>query len=350
MACRVKGRLCAEQIHNLLISESADDSDSDLDDLQDDEHAWPGQGAARGEGSEDDSNEDGNGRVEARKEKKRKRDPVSGPSRRLKGRAGAGRGGAGRGRERGRQPFGIIDESSSDEEVSSRSPPPQVQEDNQEVGVGRDDDVVLTDDFEEGDMTEDVIDREELEGEGGDGEERGRRKKLRNRLVNSLNSSLEKENYQFVGTPTEVIEYDVIMKGTHIQEEQKISWTNKRRPQVGRRSQENLIWTKGGVKDQFKGITDPVEAWKLFLDDDLLDKIVECTNKSLDKRIENRSAAMVEVRKNQHVKPITKLEFLAYIGLMYCQGAWQLNNFDYHRIWRRDLAVPVFPATMSSER
>ena len=77
----------------------------------------------------------------------------------------------------------------------------------------------------------------------------------------------------------------------------------------------NIITHPSGVKDVAKNSKTPKELWRLFIDENMIDMIVECTNKY----IEDRSASYSRQRDAE--KTLKKV--YALIGLLYLAGTFR---------------------------
>jgi hypothetical protein len=190
-----------------------------------------------------------------------------------------------------------------------------------------------------------------------------RRLRLSHRAVNTLAQSLNPNNFVALPIPVAYKEYKVVMekaKPTQGVAEKSISWVNSKRAQTGRQGAENRIRVEGGVKEEFRGVETPLEAFKLFYTDHIMDQIVLNSNRKFDTFVAGLTPE-VKARHNigpeghgkgkfNYLRGVTREDVMAYIGLHFCRGAWQLNFFTYTKIWRRDIAVPVFPITMSRQR
>ena len=135
--------------------------------------------------------------------------------------------------------------------------------------------------------------------------------------------------------------------------EKNITWVNKKRAQVGRQAAENRIRVEGSLR--VDRVSTMLEAFHLFFTDNIIDDIVRYTNKKFDSFMAGlRQVVLDRLNREKshynHVRGVTKEDVLAFIGLYYCRGAWQLNYFSYNRIWRKGVAVPIFPITMSRHR
>lgn len=79
---------------------------------------------------------------------------------------------------------------------------------------------------------------------------------------------------------------------------------------------ENILTHLPGAKSTTKNIKSPVEIWKYFFNDDMVNIIVECTNKHI-KNIQNKYS------RDRDAKETDLSEVLALIGLLYLAGVRQ---------------------------
>ena len=98
----------------------------------------------------------------------------------------------------------------------------------------------------------DVLEEEDID-EGSDhkhseGSTRRKRPRLGNRLVNSLDASLDPRNYDDLVLPEENLEYTaVLQKKSKDSPEELITWQNFKGARRGRQGCENVIHIPGGV-------------------------------------------------------------------------------------------------------
>lgn len=90
----------------------------------------------------------------------------------------------------------------------------------------------------------------------------------------------------------------------------------------------------------YSPITSPFEAWKLLIDDDILNEILLKTNdelklQSLDPRQSYYKRATIE-------------ELLAFLGLLYLAGVQQNNRRNLDELWSLHFGTSLYRATMNA--
>ena len=169
------------------------------------------------------------------------------------------------------------------------------------------------------------------------------------RIVNSLEKSLEEKNYKKFDLPTIHEEYSAnLNKG--ICNENKITWINTPGNKMTKRTNENVLNAHAGPINEAKHKKSEVECWNLLFTDEMMNYIVTNTNK----KIRNKRLEFEITESNQknfcHVRDIDKVELRAFIGLLYARGLLCLNHHDYHLLFKESIGHHIFGATMSAKR
>ena len=179
-----------------------------------------------------------------------------------------------------------------------------------------------------------------------------KRRKLRttNSRVNSLAASLDSANYNEVQPPDqEEVHTSILAKGTRRALPVTIKWTNQRPNVAGRQGAENIIITPGGLINNSHNATAPSQALGLFLDADMFNHIVSCTNIQINKIISEIDPEKFKSYSNIAFET-TVNEIRAFVGLMYARGLFHLNHQDSRILFRSSIGHPVFGAVMSCNR
>lgn len=182
------------------------------------------------------------------------------------------------------------------------------------------------------------------------GPQRKRKKKLKDRLVNCLQASLDIDNYDSIELPEENKEASaVLIKKTRNNPATNITFQNHKSVRVGRQSAANVIRTEGGVMPSAADALTELDCWKLFIDPSILTDITLRTNVHIDTLLDNLPPEKIDTikKKNTYVCHTTEEEILAYFGLMYMRGHFQWNYWELKRVWS---SHPLFSATMSLHR
>lgn len=118
----------------------------------------------------------------------------------------------------------------------------------------------------------------------------------------------------------------------------------------GRVRQHNIIrGERSGVRlpcprGEASVVRTPIESFKLFCPDEMIDHIVDCTNIWIDI---NRTSYVRE----RDAKPTNKDEIHAVLGLLYLAGIMKSSHANLEDLWASDgFGVEYFRATMSMKR
>lgn len=111
-----------------------------------------------------------------------------------------------------------------------------------------------------------------------------------------------------------------------------------------RTRQSNIVLRLPGVKPYGKDAKTPLDCWNLFIDQQILDIIVENTNLYILKCRPNYS-------RERSANCTDKVEVKALIGLLYLAGCLKSNHLSVHDLWDRNgCGVERFWVTMSEQR
>jgi hypothetical protein len=115
-------------------------------------------------------------------------------------------------------------------------------------------------------------------------------------------------------------------------------WTEITHQQAGRLQSQNIFRNKPGTTSYCRTIQEPIDAFRLFLDDGLLRHIKNCS---------------LEYANNVNLdpsSPITLFDIEAFIGLLFIKGAMNQANFPYDLLWSDNYGCEKFKRTMSRNR
>lgn len=173
----------------------------------------------------------------------------------------------------------------------------------------------------------------------------------KDRLVNSLESSLDVNNYDsVVPSPIEHNFTVVIEKRTTNNLGKTITWTNNYHRSSGRQSKENIIRTKCTPIGGSSGAASKIENWQLFFTESMIDHIVNCTNKCIDTKFSMIDVALLSKDQVRYMRYTCSQEMKAFIGLMYARGLLSMNHNSLHLLFKDKIGHPIFGATMSKHR
>lgn len=117
------------------------------------------------------------------------------------------------------------------------------------------------------------------------------------------------------------------------------------KPKQSRTVAQNIVQRLPSVKPGFQDKSEIADCWKVFITDNIIEKIVLHTNQQLDSLKNNYSRGIRDC-------PLTdKQEILAFFGLLYLIGLKKGNHLNTAELWSDDGTAPeIFSATMSKRR
>ena len=180
-----------------------------------------------------------------------------------------------------------------------------------------------------------------------------RRKKVlpRNRLVCSLDESLNETNYDAIDIPIDGDTYNVVLtKGTKSIPANNITWSEKTPQQGGRQCSENIIRTKGGPINDGEIACSEYDTWKKFMTTEMLQSLVTFSNIQIHKIISKIDLEQVSKCNQRHLNPTTGEELTAFIGLLYARAMLNLSHHNAKYLFETAIGHPIFGATMSGKR
>ena len=130
-----------------------------------------------------------------------------------------------------------------------------------------------------------------------------------------------------------------------------IDFSNQPPTNIGRQGSKDVIKNKPGVAAYARNAVSPLDTFKLFFTDEILDTLVMYTNKKIESTFSMLDDTVLESDKYPHVKLTNEIEFEALLGLLYFRGLYNLNNHSLKEVLfsNRD-GLPVFGASMSRQR
>ena len=216
----------------------------------------------------------------------------------------------------------------------------------------------VDDTSEEEDLPDiDIVARDHAEEDEDAGDyEPPRKRRLKDRAVHSIDTALDKANYNEYVAPIEKKEVVAVMeKGKRNQPDKVIKWRNylPDRPRVGRAPAEQIRHVKtGSVIGDAKHADTPGKCFSLFLTDEILAEVVDLTNANIERVQLHLNPAQLQywTKKKAYRKPLTIIELKAFFGLFYVRGLLKLNYSDKSMLWEDKIGHPIFAATMSEKR
>ena len=107
------------------------------------------------------------------------------------------------------------------------------------------------------------------------------------RMVRSIHTSLDENNYELIDMIK--VEKEVVVV---VLEKKKVvtnlmTWTTEQPPQRVRQGPQNIIKNPAGVKPEYREKIEPLDAWSVFVNDDMIQMIVTWTNQSIRQSLPN---------------------------------------------------------------
>lgn len=139
------------------------------------------------------------------------------------------------------------------------------------------------------------------------------------------------------------IQEEVSLGAFFVGKDKSTKWS-KHVPQSSRTRAENIITRLPGPKATVKHLKGASEIWKHFFDLHMLEKIVEYTNKHIQKNSENYS-------RDRNASETDLAEIQALIGLLYLAGVLKSGRLSVDELWNNTgTGVEIFRLTMSKFR
>lgn len=169
---------------------------------------------------------------------------------------------------------------------------------------------------------------------------RHRKQLVRDRLVNSLDKCFRIENFDEFKLPTEPKEYLYKPRSS-----QPVVWQNN----WSINDMERILCTGEVLGEASQAVT-PLQSWKLFISDHMIDEIVRNTNVRIQNVIDQLSEKEVPKKDTVHVRKTDSVEMRSFLGLLYARGLLGLNTHDQKILFREKIGHPIFGAVMSCHR
>ena len=203
----------------------------------------------------------------------------------------------------------------------------------------------------EDDNSEDDISADD-EGEEVQPERLRRRQLTKNRLVNSIDSALNINNYNPYVIPVQRKEIEGVVK-TDRNQDHDVTYTFVNQPtnNIGRQNRANIITGRQGVQPKAKGTNTNREAFQLLITPVMISSIAQYTNLKINSPIEKLPENFLEENFRYNFLKITNdLEIHAVIGLILYRGIYQLNTLNVDKLFSNQYGRPIFSETMSRNR
>ena len=117
-----------------------------------------------------------------------------------------------------------------------------------------------------------------------------------------------------------------------------------------RRQQNNILHNTSGPRREAKRATTPKEAFELFITNEMIEKIVENTNKNIEPFLEMNRHLIENSNKYTSYKKVDVIDIRTFFGILYLRAAFKLNLMNQNIIWNHEAAHSIFGAGMSLSR
>ena len=101
----------------------------------------------------------------------------------------------------------------------------------------------------------------------------------------------------------------------------------------GRAANQNMLRGPEGPTGRAKAAKTPVEGFELFITNEMMQGVVNNTNKNIQNFMTRFHDILKESSKHMYVKETDLIELKALIGLLYLRAALQLNIFKTREIF-----------------
>ena len=175
-------------------------------------------------------------------------------------------------------------------------------------------------------------------------------------------SILKKQRFSDYTKVCNVDNYDKLPE----QEEETFVWSNKARDRYewctlkkgavenvcgrGRKPATQINSPGGPSPTARKEATSPADTWSLMIEDDLLMKVVDNTNRKITELHNIIGDRLAETDKKTQYGLTSLVEMKAWFGLLYLRGALKLNTSHVDNVWYHESSNDIFAATMQRKR
>ena len=104
-----------------------------------------------------------------------------------------------------------------------------------------------------------------------------------------------------------------------------ITWTTEEPPQRVRQGPQNIIKNHAGVEPEYREKIEPLDAWSVFVNDDMIQMVVTWTNQSIKQSL-SKCKQSASDKNAAHLYETNEREMKAFIGLWYIRGLLNWNN------------------------
>ncbi|XP_024881294.1 uncharacterized protein LOC112460711 isoform X1 [Temnothorax curvispinosus] len=115
-----------------------------------------------------------------------------------------------------------------------------------------------------------------------------------------------------------------------------------RAPETGGQPSKTVIYIPA-PKNGAVNASSPVETWSCLFTDEMIDMIVQHTNKEIERHVQEMST-------NDRTYSTTATEIKAFIGLLYFAGVKKSAHVNIEELWSTEFGHALFKAVMCSRR
>ena len=107
-----------------------------------------------------------------------------------------------------------------------------------------------------------------------------------------------------------------------------MEWKINKDKQIHKRAAENVYKNKPGPPRADKSVKNPSSSLKLSFTDEMMDNILQYTDKNMQHVIDNFLHRLDDSTKCSHVKPVDRVDNEVFIVNLYLRAGFRLNILD----------------------
>ena len=195
---------------------------------------------------------------------------------------------------------------------------------------------------------DDISDEEDVSADGPVRRLHRRKMLTYQRDVNSIDSATDDSNYDLYHIPVDtkdVVGY--IPDKAERNKKIEVKFSNQKLSVPGRQRRSDIIANKLGITRYSRDTKTPLDAFSLFLDDDILGIICNHTNARIEDTLHFRPD---DSRNYPYFKATNIVEMKTFIGFFFYRGLYGMNNHRVNILFSDAHGPPVFSATMPRMR
>ena len=127
-----------------------------------------------------------------------------------------------------------------------------------------------------------------------------------------------------------------------------INWnTNPENGNLRPRGAENILKNVPGPRGAAKYVQTPIESFRVFFTDEMVNNIVGYTNDVIRPVLERFSDVLEASTKYTHFCLVDHVDMRAFLSILYLRAALRVNLMSTSTIWRHESSDDLFSATMT---